>query len=86
MPRTRYTKIVHQEQRIQLARQEKALFALARELRREITEPSPAPITDSGKQHRHARLAQKHRHTTAKRQVATASTVQTASVPVKVAA
>jgi len=62
MPRTRYTTIVHEEQRIQLARQEKALFALAGELRRTVAEPAVAPVTDNGKRHRRVRIEQQQRH------------------------
>jgi len=62
MPRTLYTKIVHQEQRIQLARQEKALFTLARELHHKIAEPVVAPATDNGKRHRRVRIEQQQRH------------------------
>jgi len=62
MSRNRYTSLIHEEQRALIARREKELVALARELHRTIAEPAVAPVTDNGKRHRRARIEQRRRH------------------------
>jgi hypothetical protein len=59
MSRNRYTKLVHQEQRAQLARQEKVLAIFARELHGKIAEPAATPDTNDNKQRRRTRLERK---------------------------
>lgn len=62
MSRNHYTKIIRKEQRALLARQEKALAVLARELHRTATEPAAAPVADDGKQRRRIRLEMRRLH------------------------
>lgn len=62
MSRNHYTKIVHKEQRAQIARREKELTSLARELHRTVAEPAAAPATDDGKQRRRSRLETRRLH------------------------
>jgi hypothetical protein len=62
MSRSRYTKIIHEEQRVLLARQEKALADLARELRRTASESAEAPVADDGKERRRSRLESRRLH------------------------
>lgn len=63
MPRNRYPKLVHEEQRAQLARQEKALAALARELHRpSVTQSETLQVTDVAKEQRRIRRDRNLRH------------------------
>lgn len=62
MPRNRFTKSIHKEQRAQIAYQEKELVLLARGLRRHPTEVVELPVVIDLKHHRRVRLEQKHRH------------------------
>lgn len=73
MSRNRYTKLVRNEQRIQIAHQEKELAALARELHRPpATQPETLPVTDIAKERRRIRRDRNLHHKPA-RLVSTAS-------------
>lgn len=62
MSRSRYTKIIHKEQRALLASQEKALTVLARELHRTAIGPAALPVTNDGKERRRTRLETRRLH------------------------
>jgi hypothetical protein len=62
MSRNHYTRVVHEEQRRQIARQEKRLAALEDELNHKDAESTAVPFIDKAKEHRRARLEQKRRH------------------------
>ena len=59
MPRTRYTRVIRIRERAALARQEKALTALAVVLRRGTTQQLRLVAADDTKEQRRDRLAQK---------------------------
>lgn len=62
MPHSRYTRVVRERERAQLAHQEKKLTQLIRQLRCGITEsPAVLPLTDA-KERRSARLTQNRLH------------------------
>ena len=62
MPRNRYTRLVNDRQRAQLAYQEKQLTHLIRQLRCGIAEsPLALPLSDA-EERRSARLVQKRQH------------------------
>lgn len=73
MARNRYTRLVHDEQRIQIAHQEKELAALAQELHQPpATQPETLPVTDIAKQRRRTRR-DRNLHHKPPRPVSTAS-------------
>lgn len=62
MSRTRYTKVVREEQHIQIARKEKEVATVARKLHRQDAESSEVPPTTRAKERRSTRLEQKRRY------------------------
>jgi hypothetical protein len=62
MPRNHYTKVIRKSEHTQLARQEKELINLIRQLRRGIATSIELPVSMTAKQRRSARLAQKREH------------------------
>ena len=82
MSRNHYTKIVHKEQRVLIARHEKELADLARELHRKIAEPVAAPVTDDGKQRRRTRLETRRLHRPNRDAIAATHQADAASVGV----
>ena len=82
MARNRYTNIVHKEQRALMARQEKELAVLARELHRTVAEPAAAPVIDNGKQRRRTRLEARRLHRPKRHVVVTNNQVDATSMGV----
>lgn len=82
MARNRFTKIIRREQRALMARQEKELAVLARELHRRIAEPAAAPVTDDGKQRRRTRLETRRLHRPNRGAIAVTNQADAASVGV----
>lgn len=62
MPHTRYTRLVRKSERAQLARQEKKLVALARQLHRGCSDSVELPLVMTAKQRRRTRLEESGRH------------------------
>jgi|GEM_PF-2732497 hypothetical protein len=62
MPRNRYTKAVREQEQALLARQEKELSTVARNIRCGNGESAVAPPINEAKKHRRARLKHKCRH------------------------
>lgn len=62
MPRTRYTRLVHEREEIRLALQHRALRRLAHELRHRPAEVIELPVLIDLKRRRRARLEQKQQH------------------------
>jgi hypothetical protein len=82
MSRNHYTKIVHKEQRAQIAHREKELASLVRELHRRVAEPAAAPVTDDGRQRRRTRLETRRLHRPNRDAIAATSQADAASIGV----
>ncbi|UQS22860.1 hypothetical protein L1857_08535 [Amycolatopsis thermalba] len=73
MPRTRYTRLVHDRDEARLSLQIRALRQLAHELRHQPTEVIELPVLIDLKRRRRARLEQKRHHKPAPVVVATSA-------------